>query len=364
MAGVTVLPCLGVLLVILSRILPIRCGEPLMPAMFILGDSLVDVGNNNYIITLAKSNFAPNGLDFPQGATGRFCNGRTTSDFLVQMMGLPFPPAYLSPNAKGPIILKGLNYASAAGGILDSTGYNYIGRIGLNKQLEYLTKTRQDFVGLVGEGKTAEIFAKAFWYVTIGSNDYINNYLLANSATSKQFTPKQYEGVLISTFNQQLRRLYSLGARKIFIFGVGPLGCIPSQLYNQKSPDGSCIEFINSYVRGFNQATKSLLKDLTNSLPGSIYVYGNAYDLVDGYVHRPAEYGFTVVNKGCCGLGPYNGAIPCLPTVKPCPDRAAYLFWDPFHPTDKGNGLLANSFFSGGPEAIEPVNVRTLASMP
>ncbi|KAG0585228.1 hypothetical protein KC19_3G268900 [Ceratodon purpureus] len=42
-----------------------------------------------------------------------------------------------------------------------------IGRIGLNKQLEYLTKTRQDFVGLVGEGKTTEIFAKVFWYITI-----------------------------------------------------------------------------------------------------------------------------------------------------------------------------------------------------
>jgi hypothetical protein len=60
-------------------------------------------------------------------------------------------------------------------------------------------------VDLVGEERTAEIFAKAFWYVTIGSNDYINNYLLTNSATSKQYTPEQYQDVLIATFNQQLR---------------------------------------------------------------------------------------------------------------------------------------------------------------
>jgi hypothetical protein len=71
-----------VVMILSTRVWPAQCGEPLMPAMFILGDSLVDVGNNNYILTLAKSNFPPNGLDFPQGATGRFCNGRTTSDFL------------------------------------------------------------------------------------------------------------------------------------------------------------------------------------------------------------------------------------------------------------------------------------------
>ena len=54
----------------------------MMPAMFILGDSLVDNGNNNYILTLAKSNFPPNGLDFQFGPTGRFCNGRTVADIL------------------------------------------------------------------------------------------------------------------------------------------------------------------------------------------------------------------------------------------------------------------------------------------
>ena len=44
----------------------------------------------------------------------------------VQKMGLPYPPSYLNPRSQGPVILQGLNYASAAGGILDSTGYNYV----------------------------------------------------------------------------------------------------------------------------------------------------------------------------------------------------------------------------------------------
>lgn len=56
----------------------------LVPAMYVFGDSLVDVGNNNYLnFSAAKANFYPNGIDFPTGKpTGRFCNGKNPADFL------------------------------------------------------------------------------------------------------------------------------------------------------------------------------------------------------------------------------------------------------------------------------------------
>lgn len=56
--------------------------EPQVPCFFIFGDSLVDNGNNNGILTLARANYMPYGIDFPQGATGRFTNGRTYVDIL------------------------------------------------------------------------------------------------------------------------------------------------------------------------------------------------------------------------------------------------------------------------------------------
>lgn len=55
-------------------------GEPQVPCYFIFGDSLVDNGNNNNLLTLAKSNFSPYGIDFHSGPTGRFTNGRTVVD--------------------------------------------------------------------------------------------------------------------------------------------------------------------------------------------------------------------------------------------------------------------------------------------
>lgn len=55
---------------------------PQVPCFFIFGDSLVDNGNNNDMLTLARADYSPYGVDFPQGATGRFTNGRTFVDVL------------------------------------------------------------------------------------------------------------------------------------------------------------------------------------------------------------------------------------------------------------------------------------------
>ena len=57
-------------------------GETLVPALIIMGDSVVDAGNNNHRITLVKANFPPYGRDFvAHSATGRFSNGKLATDF-------------------------------------------------------------------------------------------------------------------------------------------------------------------------------------------------------------------------------------------------------------------------------------------
>jgi hypothetical protein len=54
-----------------------------VPAIYVLGDSLADVGNNNHLVTLLKADFPHNGIDYPgQKATGRFSNGKNSVDFL------------------------------------------------------------------------------------------------------------------------------------------------------------------------------------------------------------------------------------------------------------------------------------------
>ncbi|KAJ7525773.1 hypothetical protein O6H91_17G065600 [Diphasiastrum complanatum] len=335
----------------------------LFPAFFILGDSLVDNGNNNFIGSLAVADIPFNGIDFVDRLpTGRFCNGRTVADLLAESIGLPPAPPFLSPLTRGSAILKGVNFASGAGGILDSTGANYINRISFNKQLEFFRKNKQSLIQLIGDSAANSLLQKSLYFIVFGSNDYINNYLLSDSPTRK-FTPSQYQDLLVSTFRQQLTTLYNLGARKVVISAVGPLGCIPSQI-NQRSPSGACVQFINNYVVNFNAAVKSLLNTLNQQLPGAVFNYGDSYNAVLTLINNPATYGFTSTNTGCCGVGRFNGQLGCTPISNICPNRKNYIFWDPFHPTEASNLIFAPALFSGNTSAISPFNIQQLARLP
>lgn len=54
-----------------------------VPAVIVFGDSIVDAGNNDDMITEARCDYPPYGIDFDGGvATGRFSNGKVPSDIL------------------------------------------------------------------------------------------------------------------------------------------------------------------------------------------------------------------------------------------------------------------------------------------
>ncbi|KAH9610979.1 hypothetical protein KSS87_021435 [Heliosperma pusillum] len=96
-------------------------GRSQVPCIFIFGDSLSDSGNNNPLFSLAKANYLPYGIDFPGGATGRFCNGRTTIDLVGDHLGFPH---YIQPysNKSNVAYREGVNYASGSAGIERTTG--------------------------------------------------------------------------------------------------------------------------------------------------------------------------------------------------------------------------------------------------
>lgn len=59
-------------------------------AFFVFGDSLVDNGNNNYLITTARADAPPYGIDFPTHMpTGRFSNGLNIPDIISCVPPLP-----------------------------------------------------------------------------------------------------------------------------------------------------------------------------------------------------------------------------------------------------------------------------------
>ncbi|CAH9113918.1 unnamed protein product, partial [Cuscuta epithymum] len=186
----------------------------LVPAMFVFGDSLIDNGNNNNLPSFAKANYFPYGIDFDAGPTGRFSNGFTMVDEIAQLLGLPLIPPYSEVSGNRDRMRFGVNYASAAAGILDITGRNFVGRIPFNEQIRNFESTLDVMTGSLGAPDMAQALSQCIFFIGMGSNDYLNNYLLPNYPTKNQFNPQQYADLLTHQYSQQLTRLYNLGARK------------------------------------------------------------------------------------------------------------------------------------------------------
>lgn len=90
-----------------------------------------------------------------------------------------------------------------------------------------------------------------------------------------------------------MQRLYNLGARKIVMFEIGPVGCIPS-MTRKHEHNGRCVEDINQIVSFFNRRLPSLLKNLTSSLRGSTFVLGKANSLGHDAITHPCKYGISM----------------------------------------------------------------------
>ncbi|KAJ1292314.1 hypothetical protein BS78_02G383100 [Paspalum vaginatum] len=340
-------------------------------ASFIFGDSLVDAGNNNYIPSLSRANMTPNGIDFAASGgmpTGRFTNGRTIADIIGEMLGqADYSPPFLAPNTTGGTILNGVNYASGGAGILNATGKIFVNRIGMDLQVDYFNITRRQLDRLLGQGRAREFLRrKAIFSVTVGSNDFLNNYLMPVLSTGTRIaqSPDGFLDDLILHLRDQLTRLYALDARKFVVANVGPLGCIPYQKTINRVAADECVKLPNQLAAQYNAKLRDLLIELNGSLAGARFCLANVYDLVMELITNYPNYGFETASVACCGNGgSYDGLVPCGPTTSLCDARDKHVFWDPYHPSEAANVLLAKYIVDGDSKYISPMNLRKLFSL-
>ncbi|XP_074565765.1 GDSL esterase/lipase At1g74460 [Curcuma longa] len=325
---------------------------------FIFGDSLSDVGNNEYLTkSLARAALPWYGIDLGSGMpNGRFTNGRTVADIIGDKLGLPRPPAFLDPSLDEDTILNnGVNYASGGGGILNDTSSHFIQRFSLYKQIELFQGTQELIRRKIGTQAANDFFNQSRYVVALGSNDFINNYLLPVYAESWSYNGDTFIDHLMTTLEAQLKLLHSLGARQLTFFGLGPMGCIPLQRFLTST--GSCQESTNKLAQNFNKASANLLDNLSNSLPNATFKFGDAYDAFQSLIDRPYLYGFNNSHAPCCTLGRIRPTLTCTPLSTLCTDRSEYVFWDEYHPTDKANELIADEIIKK--LEMKPINDTT-----
>ncbi|XWS45622.1 hypothetical protein CRYUN_Cryun15aG0152300 [Craigia yunnanensis] len=331
------------------------------PAVYIFGDSSLDVGTNDFIPEcLARADFSFNGIDFPYSKpTGRFSNGLNTADQIVKLLGLKMsPPPFLyllhKPSTFKQNILQGANFASGGSGILNTTGKQQYHRvISLEEQIQQFSTIRSNITNMTGsEAETDSILSKAFFLISIGSND-IFEYLL--NLTSPPMSIPEFNVTLISTYENHLKTLYDLGARTLGILTVPPIGCFPFARA-VFTPNGSCFEQAEQLAQGFYVEVAALLTKFSSEVQDIRYSVGNTYLMTTTMMEDTLAFGFRNISAACCG----NGTYACNQTASFCANRNEYLFWDRFHPSERASELVALTLFGASENLVAPINFSQL----
>ncbi|CAL5373875.1 unnamed protein product [Camellia sinensis] len=322
----------------------------LVPAILTFGDSAVDVGNNDYIHTIFKANFPPYGRDFiNHKPTGRFCNGKLATDITADTLGFTaYPPAYLSPQASGKKLLLGANFASAGSGYDDKTAF-LSHAIPLSQQLEYYKEYQAKLAKVAGNEKARSIIKDGLYILSAGNSDFLQNYYV-NPFLYKVYTPDQYSSYLVSIFSSFVKKLYNLGARRIGVTSLPPLGCVPLAITLRGMHESGCVSRINNDAQSFNKMINSSATNLQKQLPGLKIVVFDIYKSLYDLVKTPSNYGFAEARRGCCGTGIIETAwLLCNPkSIGTCRNATEYVFWDSVHPSQVANKLLANALILQG----------------
>ncbi|KAM0865877.1 hypothetical protein ACQ4PT_042980 [Festuca glaucescens] len=322
-----------------------------VPAMYVFGDSTLDVGNNNYLAgaDVPRANTPLHGIDYPGSKpTGRFSNGKEARTE-GEPSGLSVAPTRHHP----PVVTalaEGVSYASAGAGILDSThaGDN----IPLSKQVMYFESTKAKMQAKVGSAAVRILLSRSFFLISVGSNDL---FVFAAAPTD---VVALYSS-LISGYSATITSLYNMGARKFGILNVGLLGCVPT--VRVLNSTGACNDGLNLLAAGFDDALKSLMVSLTARLPGLVYSLADFYSHTEVTLANPQASGYVNIDSACCGGGRLGAESDCLPNSTLCGDHDKFVFWDRVHPSQRAGELSAAAFYDRPAEFTAPINFKQLA---
>lgn len=312
-----------------------------MSALFVFGDSTVDAGNNDYILTPTKGDHVPYGRDFiDHKPTGRFSNGKLATDFLSEALGLKETlPAYLDPALTSQDLVTGVCFASAGSGFDNATAEGSAA-LPLWKQVQYFKNYQTALANVVGDEQASGIISNALFVCGTGVNDFLPNRRPLMSLDS-------YQDFLLHSVNNFIQELYSEGARKIAFLALPPMGCVPSvrslalkQSPNKTVDEHGCLEDENQVARDFNAKLNSTLATLETLRPELKLIYLDMYSVSLHMIHNPQIYGLEISARGCCGTGLTELGPFCNKASLTCPDASKYVFWDASHPTQKAYEIL------------------------
>ncbi|VAI90370.1 unnamed protein product [Triticum turgidum subsp. durum] len=192
------------------------------------------------------------------------------------------------------------------------------------KEVEYFKEYQRRLAKHAGRARARHIVANAVYVVSVGTNDFLENYYLLVTGRFLQFTVAEYQDFLVARAAEFLTAIYRL---------VG---------------GGGCNEEYNQVARDYNVKVKAMIARLRAELRGYRLAYINVYDDMVDLIEHPEKLGLENVSEGCCATGKVEMGFMCNDkSPLTCDDADKYFFWDSFHPTEK-----INRFFAKGTTAV------------
>ncbi|XP_044977863.1 GDSL esterase/lipase At2g40250-like [Hordeum vulgare subsp. vulgare] len=314
-----------------------------IPAVFAFGDSTLDPGNNNRLVTVVRADHAPYGRAFPAGVppSGRFSDGKLITDYIVAALGIKdLLPAYHASGVTHANATTGVSFASGGSGLDDLTAHTV--------QVSTFSSQIADFQQLmsrIGEPQAADVAAKSLFILSAGTNDVTMNYFDLPFRALEYPTIDEYHDYLISRYQSYIQSLYKLGARRFIVAGMPPVGCLPMQksLRGLQPPLGhGCVDRQNEETQRYNAKLQKALAALEKESPGASLSYVDTYAPLMDMVAQPSKYGFTHTGQGCCGFGLLEMGVMCTDLLPQCDSPAQYMFFDAVHPTQAAYRAVAD----------------------
>ncbi|EXB54686.1 GDSL esterase/lipase [Morus notabilis] len=354
LVGVFVL--VGFLCVAHGRMIKIQAVPRNVSAMYVLGDSSVDCGDNSLFYSHLHRNLSL----LP-------CNGNGTllPHLLADKMGLPYATPFYNQNGSIGDLVKGLNFGSAQATIMypGSQGYQ-----SLNQQLRQVFETVELLQLQLSQRQVLHFVRSSVFYLSFGKDDFINFFLSNSSNGTPKYSSQKIAHILVTEMVRAVRSLHDLKVRKIICQGILPLGCAPRTMWKRldlaagEDNGAECWEKINEMVLEYNVMLEEKIMELNAQMRDAKIVFCDVYQGIKEIIAKPKSYGFEDAKSACCGLGLYGATVGCLSADMACNKTGSHVWWDQYNPTKAVNSLLADSAWSGHPFSAlcRPLSIQEL----
>lgn len=224
-------------------------------------------------------------------------------------------------------------------------------------------------MGLPPPAPPGQVLGEAVVLVAIGSIDLVVYF---NSPSAYPPLPT-YTQSLVDHYTSFIKALHALGARRLLLLGLGPMGCLPLFRTSMASPGPPlrCNASVNAAARSFNRALAKALLPLQLRLGvkcGARFANFDLYEALTPILQAPPDFGFQDTYACCGGPPPLNAAVLCgnsrviggrTINATVCPERDRSIFWDFVHYTQHLAQTLAQ-YIAQGNYTSQPASLGSL----